>query len=450
MKRVLPLPSPFWRGERCLLLVALLLAGCAAPGDRRFPEREAVRLWHPWTGDDARTVQRIADRFNASQTRYEALTLGVPGTEDAKTKFMLAVSGGDPPDLVATWEPTLPLWARDGVVRPLDAFMSPADRAAYAAEFPVARKAGTFRGRVYGLCVGLNVVGLYYRPDLLREAGLPARAPRTLEEMASWGDRLTRRDSDGRLRRWGLSPGDLRDLAPLFGGGYERGRLDTPANLAALSYLAGRRGRLGFKEVQRFQSGAGLDAHGGSSGEGWPFVTGRYGMAVDGQWRVAELARTVPEFVPKYRTCPLPPRAAGPRGTGYAVATMLAIPATARHAAGAWAFARFWGGLADPKAAAEMNVGGGWLPSSPAMAAAPAYRDYARRYPQFGPFVRAVAAPAMQTAPPVAGQQFLFDAAGKAEWSAISGEKPPARALRDAQRDLDLERARRAALGEEG
>ena len=141
-------------------------------------------------------------------------------------------------------------------------------------------------------------------------------------------------------------------------------------------------------------------------------------------------------------------RALGPFGAGYAVATLLTMPSGARHARGAWAFARFWGGLADPKIAAEMNVRGGWLPSSPAMAAAPAYRDDVRRYPQFGPFLAALAAPGLQTAPPVPDQAFLFDAAGRAEWEAISGDKTPKAALRDAQRDLDRERARRRALGE--
>lgn len=431
-----------------IVALALLLVGCAAPSDRRFPGREVVRVWHPWSGEDAATIQAIADRFNLSQSRYEAIPLSVPGGDETKTKFMLAVSGGDPPDLVATWDPVLPLWARDGIAQPLDPWMSSTDRAAYAKEFPVARRAGEYRGKVYGLSVGLNLFGLYYRPDLLRAAGLPGRAPRTLEELADWGDRLNVRKADGSLARWGLAPGGLRDLGPLFGGGYEEGRIDTPGNLAALRWMAERRAKVGFKEVQRFQVGIGLDAGGNSSEAGWPFVMGRYAMAMDGQWRVGEIAKSAPEFAHLYRTAPLPPRVGGFAGAGYAVATLIALPAGARHAAGAWAFARFWGGLSDPKGAAALYVRGGWLPSSPAMAAAPAYRDYVRRVPQFGSFLSALAAPGLQTAPPVAYQAYLADAAGKAEWNAISGDQPADVALRDAQRDLDHELLRRRALGE--
>ncbi len=353
------------RAVRVAILPCLaLVAGCvAAPTDRRFPEREAVRLWHPWTADGAAIVQRIADRFNASQSRYEAMPLSVPGTEEAKTKFMLAVSGGDPPDLLATWEPVLPLYARDGVVQPMEGLMSPADRAAYDREYAVARRAGEYRNHVYGVAVGLNVPGVFYRPALLRAAGLPDRPPRTLEEMADWGARLDRRDAKGDLKRWGLDPGYLRDLAPLFGDLADgAGRVDTPANVAALGWIVAGRRRAGFKAVQRFQLGIGIDVASKSAEASWPFMSGRYGMAVEGQWRVDEAAKAAPEFAREYRTAPLPPRAAGPEGTGFATATLLTIPSGARHRAGAWAFVRFWGGLADPKVAAEMNVLGGWLP----------------------------------------------------------------------------------------
>ncbi len=407
-----------------------------------------VRLWHPWTAEGSDTIERIAARFNASQSRYEVVPLSVPGGDATTTKFMLAVSGGNPPDLVASWDPVLPLWARDGIVQPLDDRMSPADRHAYASEYPVARAAGAYRGKTYGLCVGLNVQAVYYRPKELRAAGLPDRAPKTLEEMEDWGARLDRKAADGSLVRLGLLPAGLRDHAPAFGGGYADGRIDTPGNRAALEWETRQRRRVGFDRYLRFQIGLGLDSAGGSGGGGWPFVVGRYALAVDGQWRVEEIAKYAPEMVHDYRTAPLPPRAQGPKGAGYAVATLLMLPTGSRHATGAWEFARFWAGLADPKVAAEMNVAGGWLPSSPAMAAAPAYREYVRRYPQFGTFMDVLAEPNLQTHPALPDLAYLFDAAGKAEWLAISGAKPPAAALRDAQRDFDRERRRRIALGE--
>ena len=299
-------PSPSRRAKARVALAAFLflLVGCAAPTDRKFPEREVVRFWHPWTAEWEGVVRRIADRFNASQTRYEVVPLSVPGGDATRTKFMLAVSGGDPPDVVATWENVLPLWARDGIVRPLDPFMSPVDRAAYAATYPVARKAGAYQGKIYGLSVGLNVPALYYRPAVLRAAGLPDRPPRTLEEEARWGDALDQKAADGSLKRLGLLPGDLRDLAPYFGGGYEGGRIDTPGNRAALAWIARQREKVGFDRYVRFQVGLGLDSAGGSGGDSWPFVAGRYGMAVDGQWRVEQVAKSAPQIAREYLTAP--------------------------------------------------------------------------------------------------------------------------------------------------
>ena len=427
------------------LLLMIAVAGCTpATADRRYPDRELVRLWHPWTAEWDGVVHRIADRFNASQSRYEVVPLSVPGSDAAATKFMLGVSGGAPPDLVASWSPVLPLWARDGIVRPLDPFLSPADRAAFGRQYGVSRRASGFRGKLYGLCVGLNVQAIYYRPAELRAAGLPDRDPQSLDELARWGDRLDRRRADGTLERLGLLPAGLRDHGPAFGGGYEGGRIDTPGNHAALEWETRQHRKVGFAQYERFEAGLGKE---GSVG-GWPFISGRFALAVNGQWRVEEIAKAAPEIAREYRVAPLPPVEKEGKRTGYAAPTLLMVPATARHPEGAWAFARFWSGLADPKVAAELNVAGGWLPNGPEMAAAPAYREYVRRYPQFGTFMRVVAEPGLQTLPSVADVAYLFDAAVKQELLATSGKKTPRQALQDAQRDFDKERARREALGE--
>ncbi len=85
---------------------------------------------------------------------------------------------------------------------------------------------------------------------------------------------------------------------------------------------------------------------------------------------------------------------------------------------------------------------------SPEMAAAPAYRDYVRSHPQYDAFMRTIARPGLQTHPPVPDQAYVYDALDKAETSAVAGDKSPADALREAQRQIDRERARRRDLGE--
>jgi multiple sugar transport system substrate-binding protein len=46
-----------------------------------------------WTAEWKVVVERICDRFNKSQDRYEVIPLSVPGTA-ADSKFLLAAADG--------------------------------------------------------------------------------------------------------------------------------------------------------------------------------------------------------------------------------------------------------------------------------------------------------------------------------------------------------------------
>ena len=110
--------------------VALAVAGVilvfALPGatSRKYPDRVPVRFWHMWTAEWKDVVDRIVDRFNESQDRYEVMPLSVPGTA-ADSKFLLSVAGGAPPDVMAQWNQVIPKWAESGLIIPLNSLMSP-------------------------------------------------------------------------------------------------------------------------------------------------------------------------------------------------------------------------------------------------------------------------------------------------------------------------------------
>src|SRR5262245_38391223 len=99
-------------GRRGVTLPQVLLAAAAVaavawlawprPPRRAYPGRIPVRFWHMWTAESEQVVERIVDRFNRSQDRYEVIPLSIP-SRGADTKFLLSVVGGDPPDCMAEW-----------------------------------------------------------------------------------------------------------------------------------------------------------------------------------------------------------------------------------------------------------------------------------------------------------------------------------------------------------
>ena len=432
-------------------LVALFAAPSASPTEPKYPRRIPVRLWHMWTAEWAVVVERICQRFNESQDTYEVIPLSVPA-QGADSKFLLAAVGGDPPDVMAQWNPVIPTWAENRLLTPLDELMTAEERERFEREaYPVVKKLGYYKGRLYGITTGMNAFALYYLPAHFRDAGLEPEIPPTLEELVAVGDRLKRVDAAGHLSRIGYLPthglGGMFGISPVFGGGFYDWKtgtvtIDTPENLRTLRFLVEQRRKLGFDEVVRFESGLNTQSFAG----GWPFIGGAYSATQDGQWRVEQIRKYAPRL--QYRTAPLPPpREGGVPLAGASNGNFLIIPRASRNPKGAFEFVKFWTGVARPERAAEFYTWGGWLPISPAVVNAPIYQEYLRKNPQFKTFVDLIASPHLEVYPPVPYQVFLMDQITRVEDLAVRGTLTPEQALQRLKVALEQERTRRRQMG---
>lgn len=432
------------------LIVAVTWFALPAPMQRQFPERVPVRLWHQWTGERQPLIEAIVADFNRSQDRYEVIALAVPG-QVSDQKLMLAIAGGEPPDVMTQWAPTVGTWAADGLLQPLEGLLSAEDlRALREDSYPVALKAAQCHGHLYGIPIGMNNFACYYRPDLLRAAGLdPDRFPGSLEELVEWGRKLDRFDARGQLERVGFLPSRLAIFAPLFGGGFaERPdgglTIDTEGNRRALAFIGDAYRHYGYERMIQFR--ASLNT--GSLAVEWPFVSGLYPISVDGQWRVEQLANYAPEV--EYRTAPLPPPRGGQVQGGFATVNLAFIPVGAETPAGAMAFMRYWSGLHDAAIAGAFNASGGWLPPLRTTVASPDFQDFLTRNPQFRTFVTAIEGPNVEPVPPVAYQVFFNSRMWQAEDRVVRGDKTPEQALQDLEEEVERERGRRSRLSSRG
>ncbi len=428
-----------------VVVACVLLAWVAVPRaePRVFPERIPVRFWHMWSGEWKIVIDKIVMRFNASQNRYEVVALSVPGGS-ADQKFLMAVTGGDPPDVMAQWNQVIPAWAESGLLVPLDTLMQPAEWAELQrSAYPVALKIGSYAGHLYGLTTGINVFACYYRPEHLEAVGAQA-FPDSLEGLMALADRLTRFDDAHRITRMGFMPAGFNMYAPIFGGGFfmdGRLSLNTPRNLRALTFLSESRQKYGFENVLKFESSLNT---GGFATE-WPFISGQYSVAVDGQWRVEQLAKYAPEL--RYQTAPIPAPQGGKPLAGFSNGNFMIIPKGARQVAGAYEFIKFWSGVDNPERAAEFYTWGGWLPLSPRITMTAPYQAYVRKYPQFETFLNMLSSENIQPTPPVPFQVLLTDRIIRAEEGAIRGSGSPLQAISTLEADVAREIARRKRFG---
>lgn len=439
-----------------LIATIALIATLALPltlghSTRKYPDRLPVRFWHMWSSEHRVIVDAIVDRFNESQNTYEVIALSVPPSS-ADSKFLLAVAGGDPPDVMAQWNQVIPKWAESQLIIPLDEVMSEDEwNRVHDTTFPIALKIGTYNDHLYGVTVGLDLYACYYRLDYVRDSGLPTdHLPLTLEELVEWGEKLNRFDSHGRLTRagflWPSNPLLLTLFGPAFGGGlydWEKDQLtiNTPENLQVLNFVMDAVKRVGIKKMLMFETGFLAQ----DSSASWPFVNGGCAIVVDGQWRVEQLARYAPDV--EYAVTPIPPPKGGRELAGWANGNFMVIPAGATEVRGAWEFIKFWSGIENPERAAEFYAMGGWLPSCERVAEAPHYKEFIAKYPHFTGFLELLQSENLEPTPPVPFQMYLWDRVAQGESACRDGTLSPQASLSRMEHELAVELANRKRLG---
>ncbi len=438
-----PRPSR-WREGVQLLVGSLLLAAVVVlafrddqdPRQQVPPGRREVVFWHFWGGKDRAVVEEIVDRFNASQQQHFVRAIAMPGN-NLDLKFFLSVAGEDPPDVVNQDDPIVADWAHREALMPLDELAS-SEEVARLDEwlFPAAHEIGSYQGRLYALCNGLDIRALYYNADVLDEFGLSP--PTTIDELTSAALTIAPPEAPLPRERFGYLPDPRRlwSWGIVFGGEFYNpatGEVtaDSPQIVAALDWMASFSRAYGADQVARFRKG-----DQSLPGAAFPLLEGRYAMIMDGQWRVAEIAavqesaRRRGEREPRYGVVPLPAPPGGRENAGWVNGNFFIVPHGASNAAGAWEFMKFWSGFEGHEAeAARACAAGGWIPASRHVVEHSTFQNFLHEYPLFATFVELAGSANQRPTPSIAGAQFYQDAVTRAAENAMYKLAPPAEEL---------------------
>jgi multiple sugar transport system substrate-binding protein len=146
---------------------------------------------------------KIAESFNQVQK-----DIVVKATYGATTQQVLtAESGGKPPDIYFDCgNAEVGTWATNGVVYNLDSYIQ-------KAHFDLnrltssARQLISFNGHVWGMPYLTDCYMMLYNKNLFKKAGLdPNKPPRTIEEVQALWNKLTLRDSSGKITSLAMLP----------------------------------------------------------------------------------------------------------------------------------------------------------------------------------------------------------------------------------------------------
>ncbi len=290
-------------------------AGFAVFGPRGEKERGGGKIvldyWEKWAGHEGRAMQRVVDEFNASQDRIAVRYLVTSGIDQ---KTLIAVAGGDPPDVVGLWNYNVPLYAETNAIIPLDEFTGAhalrLERYAAGVRPIMTHPDAQGRTRVWAAINTGGTIAMYYNRAMFREVGLdPDRPPRTIDELDEFDARLTRIGAGGVIERAGFLATEPGWWSWIWGYHFGGGLYDAPAgrctagsrqNVNAYGWIQSSARHLGVEASRTFKSGFAT----AYSSPRNAFLDGKVAMVVQGPW----LANVINAYKPDldYGVAPFP------------------------------------------------------------------------------------------------------------------------------------------------
>ena len=352
------------RRDAARAVSALLLVAVAACGGSR--DAGTVRLWA--MGREGEVVAALVPEF---ERRHPGLAVDVQRIpwSAAHEKLLTAFVGGAMPDVIqagSTWLPELVVL---GALEALDERIAASATADRADWFPGILDTNVIDGRTWGLPWYVDTRLLFYRTDLLAEAGYPG-PPRT---WVAWLDAMAAVKRGGGPDRFAilLPLADWQPLvilafargAALLRDGDCRGDFRNPAFRAALAFY-----------VDLFQRGlAPLGGAALAANLYQDFARGDLVFALTGPWNLGEFARRLPPALEgRWATAPMPvaaepataadPEEAAAAGPGPSLAggASLALVRGSPRADAAWRLIEF---LAEPAQQVRLHELTGDLPA---------------------------------------------------------------------------------------
>jgi len=353
-----------------LALVALTASsGCSTSLDKQAPRH--ITYWEKWTGFESEAMDAIVDDFNAKEAAHAKADSNYAPIEVEKVtitkieqKLLIAIAGGNPPDLAGHYSFAVAAYADHGALTDLGPLLAQSgfDRSRYIEHYV---QLGEHRGKTWALPLVPASTALVFNKRLFQEAGLdPDHPPTTIEEFDAYAEKLTKWEvtlpsgekqiqsgylpnvpaAQKRLLQAGFLPGEpswwLTGWGDFFGGrlidGPDTISTANPANIRAFEWVASYSNKLGVGVIKRFRSG-----FGNSSSPQSAFLSGKVAMVLQGVWIHNYIEKYAPGL--RWGAAPFPYPADRPElaGTTHAEADVLMIPKGSAHPNEALAFMQY-------------------------------------------------------------------------------------------------------------
>jgi len=193
--------------------VLLVLVGLCFMVSFSAAAEEAVTIdfWHAMGGHNLEVVNTLVEEFNNSQDQVEVKAQYTGSYNDTLTKTQSAVQTGTAPHIIQIYEIGTQMMLDSGIIMPIEDLGKEVagDNSFDWDKFlvPVSNYY-TIDGKLNSMPFNSSTPILYYDRDAFKEAGLdPNRPPQTFAELKEYARKLTIKNDDGTVERYGFTLG---------------------------------------------------------------------------------------------------------------------------------------------------------------------------------------------------------------------------------------------------
>lgn len=311
-------------GIVALAILAALPAGCSAPAQ----DGTTLEFWT--IGREGEAVAQLLPAFEQAHPGIHVHVQQIPLTA-AHEKLLTAYAGGSLPDLAQIGNTWIAEFAALHALEPLQARVEQSSVVREDDYFASAWATNRIDGALYGVPWYVDTRLLFYRVDLLRDAGFDA-PPR---DWTAWQRQMSAIRAGSHGKRWGaLLPTNeydqllalaLQQHVPLLRDGGRYGNFQSAGFKRTLAFY-----------VDLFKRGDVPPWTNVQVGNPWQaFGRGDFVFYLSGPWNIGEFRKRLPASQQNdWSTAQLP----GPDGPGDSVTygSSLAIPRASKHKDAAW------------------------------------------------------------------------------------------------------------------
>ncbi len=350
-----------------MLVLSSFLTGCTAK------KSTTLKVWIQW-GDNPAQLQELFNQFG--QANGVTVEVTAPLETD---KILTGLTGSTPPDvLILSGGDDVKSYAKEGLIEPLNNWITQ-ENINIADMFPAPLLPCQQGDTTWCLPWGNDIYALFWNKDLFKAAGLdPEVPPKTMDELVSMSEKLTKLDADGNIIQAGFIPDFSWSHIDLYArefGGFWFGddgqtlTLNSQPMIDALNWEAQFYQKVGAQKLLDFIATFGDYA---SSEQG--FYASKTAFQVDGEWQPGK--NCIQALAPNlnYGVAPFPYPANHPEraNLGVVQGTVVVIPAKSTNKEMA---AKIISWMESPQILADEMFTNSNLPTSKTAAADPRFKD---------------------------------------------------------------------------